>query len=100
VALEPAILERYVGDYLPERGSQAAAASAVAAGHTVDVRRFGTALYIKAGPMLDRLWPVSEQDFFVKEHFGTVTFVSGVTANASALIYREGDIEVAATRIR
>jgi hypothetical protein len=66
----------------------------------VTVKKVGDRLMSETPDIQDELFPESETEFFIKEHYGRMTFVRDEQGRVSHFIYREQDVEVRADKIR
>jgi hypothetical protein len=87
IVLPAAVLDRYAGEYR------------TASGETLNFRRYGTMLVVKAGPNPDRvIYGQSETRFQFGPNF--IEFQLDSTGKATGLIYEQGSQKIQATRVR
>ena len=98
VKVAPQIYDAYVGQYAPDPDLLRQHGKPLDLVATI--KKVGDQLITEVGEMQDKLFPESETQFFIKEHYGHMTFVKDKQGQVTHLVYREPGLEVLANKIK
>ena len=96
--VDPNLYDAYVGQYAPD--PDLLLKHGLPPDLVVTIKKAGHRLISEVRDMQDELFPESETGFFIKMHYGQVTFVRDERGQATHLIYREPGLEVPARKIQ
>jgi RNA polymerase sigma factor (sigma-70 family) len=95
--VDPSIYDAYVGRYLPERALLSK--YGLPSGFAVTIKKVGNRLFSQVRDMQDELFPASETEFFIKDHFGEGTFMKDEVGRVTHLLYRESGMDMRADKL-
>ena len=96
--INPASYDAYVGQYAPD--PELLRQHRKPLDLVATVKKVGDQLIVEISDMQDVLFPESETEFFIKEHYGQMTFVRDEQGQVTHLIYREPGVEARANKIQ
>jgi RNA polymerase sigma factor (sigma-70 family) len=96
--VDPSIYDAYVGRYWPDR--TLLSKYGLPSGFAVTIKKVGDRLFSEVRDMQDELFPASETEFFIKDHYGQGTFMKDDRGQVTHLVYREAGMVMRADKLR
>jgi GNAT superfamily N-acetyltransferase len=96
--VDPRIYDAYVGRYTPDPALLLK--YGLPSGFAVTIKKAGDRLFSEVREMQDELFPTSETEFFIKDHYGQGTFMKDQRGQVTHLVYHESGIQMRADKFK
>jgi RNA polymerase sigma factor (sigma-70 family) len=95
--VNPSTYDAYVGRYRPDPA--VLSKHGLPFGFAVTIRKVGDKLFSEVGDMQDELFPASQTEFFIPDHYGQAVFMRDGRGQVTHLVYRESGMEIRADKL-